>query len=290
MKFVILLLIIGINDPNNIALINAYKADAEQSFLAKDFSQAISQYKFLMDSLNVNEDAIHLNLGHAYHQMGDTAQARTAYNQATLSSNADLKSIAYQQLGVISKSNKNLKESLAYLKASIKANPANSDSKYDFELVKKLMQENQDQEDKEDKEDQQDKENQEDKEDKEDQQDKENQEDKEDQENKDQNQESDSENEEEKEQEGDEQEGDEQEQDQKNDSSEEENQDESLSEDIADEKAEGDKSTQEKLAEMNISPEKAEMILEAMQNGEIQYIQQQKRKSTEKQDKGKPDW
>ena len=287
MKFVILLLIIGINDPNNIALINAYKADAEQSFLAKDFSQAISQYKFLMDSLNVNEDAIHLNLGHAYHQMGDTAQARTAYNQATLSSNADLKSIAYQQLGVISKSNKNLKESLAYLKASIKANPANSDSKYDFELVKKLMQENQDQEDKED---QQDKENQEDKEDKEDQQDKENQEDKEDQENKDQNQESDSENEEEKEQEGDEQEGDEQEQDQKNDSSEEENQDESLSEDIADEKAEGDKSTQEKLAEMNISPEKAQMILEAMQNGEIQYIQQQKRKSTEKQDKGKPDW
>ena len=41
---------------------------------------------------------------------------------------------------------------------------------------------------------------------------------------------------------------------------------------------------------MNISPEKAQMILEAMQNGEIQYIQQQKRKSTEKQDKGKPDW
>ena len=275
MKFVILLLIIGINDPNNIALINAYKADAEQSFLAKDFSQAVSQYKFLMDSLNVNEDAIHLNLGHAYHQMGDTAKARTAYNQATLSSNADLKSIAYQQLGVISKSNKNLKESLAYLKASIKANPANSDAKYDFELVKKLMQENQDQEDKEDKEDQEDKENQEDKED---------------QENKDQNQESDSENEEEKEQEGDQQEGDQQEQDQKNDSSEEENQDESLSEDIADEKAEGDKSTQEKLAEMNISPEKAQMILEAMQNGEIQYIQQQKRKSTEKQDKGKPDW
>ncbi|MEZ7854774.1 MAG: hypothetical protein QMB12_06705, partial [Cyclobacteriaceae bacterium] len=153
MKFVILLLLVWINDPNDIALINAYKADAEQSFLAEDFSQAVSQYKFLMDSLNVNEDAIHLNLGHAYHQMGDTAQARTAYNQATLSSNAALKSIAYQQLGVISKSNKNLKESLAYLKASIKANPANSDAKYDFELVKKLMQESQDQENKEDQED-----------------------------------------------------------------------------------------------------------------------------------------
>ena len=39
-----------------------------------------------------------------------------------------------------------------------------------------------------------------------------------------------------------------------------------------------DKRTQEKLSEMNISPEKAEMILEAMRNGEIQYIQQQKEK------------
>ena len=255
MKFVILFLSVWINDPNDIALINTYKADAEQSFLAEDFSQAVSQYKFLVDSLNVNEDAIHLNLGHAYHQMGDTAQARTAYNRATLSSNAALKSIAYQQLGVISKSNKNLKESLTYLKASIKANPDNSDAKYDFELVKKLMQENQDQENKEDQEKKED-----------------------------QNQESDSENEEQKDQEGDEQE-----QDQKDDSSEKKNQDESPSEeDPTDEIA--NKSTQEKLSEMNISPEKAEMILEAMRNGEIQYIQQQKRKATEKKDKGKPDW
>ena len=38
MKFVILLLLIWVNDPNDIALINAYKADAEQSFLAEDFS------------------------------------------------------------------------------------------------------------------------------------------------------------------------------------------------------------------------------------------------------------
>ena len=47
-------------------------------------------------------------------------------------------------------------------------------------------------------------------------------------------------------------------------------------------KSQMDKRTQEKLSEMNISPEKAEMILEAMRNGEIQYIQQQKKKSNRK--------
>ena len=36
----------------------------------------------------------------------------------------------------------------------------------------------------------------------------------------------------------------------------------------------------EKLKEMNISEEKARMILEAMRNSEIQYIQQNKRNGT----------
>ncbi|MEP0366147.1 MAG: hypothetical protein ABJN36_17695 [Cyclobacteriaceae bacterium] len=51
-----------------------------------------------------------------------------------------------------------------------------------------------------------------------------------------------------------------------------------------------DEATKQKLQEMNISEEKARMILEALRNNEIQYIQQQKRQSTEPQDSGKPDW
>jgi Ca-activated chloride channel homolog len=41
---------------------------------------------------------------------------------------------------------------------------------------------------------------------------------------------------------------------------------------------------------MKISEEKAKMILEAMKNNEIQYIQQNKRKATQKKDSSKPDW
>ena len=46
----------------------------------------------------------------------------------------------------------------------------------------------------------------------------------------------------------------------------------------------------DKLKEMNISPEKAEMILEALKNNEIQYVQQNKRKATKRKDSDKPDW
>lgn len=49
-------------------------------------------------------------------------------------------------------------------------------------------------------------------------------------------------------------------------------------------------SRSEKLQELNLTEEKARMILEAMKNNEIQYIQQNKRKATKKPDSNKPDW
>lgn len=49
-------------------------------------------------------------------------------------------------------------------------------------------------------------------------------------------------------------------------------------------------SRSEKLEELNLTEEKARMILEAMKNNEIQYIQQNKRKATKKPDSDKPDW
>ncbi len=49
-------------------------------------------------------------------------------------------------------------------------------------------------------------------------------------------------------------------------------------------------SREDMLKDLNLTEEKARMILEAMKNNEIQYIQQNKRKPTKKPDSGKPDW
>jgi Ca-activated chloride channel homolog len=277
MKILILLFFFSGNNPTEIALINTYKKNAEKSFLSNDFSNAASQYRFLIDSLQIDEDAIKLNLGHAYQQLGDTSSARTYYNQATLTNDHNLKSIAYQQLGVMSKASSNLNESLNYLKASIKANPSNTDARYDYELVKKLLEQRKDQ-------------NQSDQDENKEQQDQEQQnQEQQDQEQQDQEQ---------QDQDGDADEKKEQEQkeaaDQQEKKPEEEAKDaesaQNEEEEKADENEQRNQDIEQKLQEMNISPEKAEMILEAMKNGEIQYIQQQKRKPTEKPDKGKPDW
>ncbi|MEE3112760.1 MAG: hypothetical protein VX263_01530, partial [Bacteroidota bacterium] len=56
------------------------------------------------------------------------------------------------------------------------------------------------------------------------------------------------------------------------------------------ENKEQEKSIEEKLKEVNMSKKKAEMILNALNNIEFQYIQQLKRKASKKIDKNKPDW
>lgn len=45
-----------------------------------------------------------------------------------------------------------------------------------------------------------------------------------------------------------------------------------------------------RLDEMKISEEKAKMILEALKNQEIQYLQQNKREAQKRNNSGKPDW
>jgi hypothetical protein len=47
---------------------------------------------------------------------------------------------------------------------------------------------------------------------------------------------------------------------------------------------------EKRLQEMNISPEKARMLLEAMRSNEIQYLQQKKRQATRRPKSNKPDW
>lgn len=46
----------------------------------------------------------------------------------------------------------------------------------------------------------------------------------------------------------------------------------------------------DRLEKMKMSEEQAKMILEALKNREVQYLQENKRKATQRQQSGKPDW
>ena len=260
MKVLILILLVLLNNilENDISKINKLTKNAEKAFKEKNYKVAINDYNILIDSFNISNEKIHLNLAHSYLLSNDTLKAIENYNMASITNNNKIKSIAYQQLGNINESKNKLKNATEFYKKSILSNNSNFDSKYNYELVTKKLKE-------------QEKKKQENK----------NQENK-NQENKEKN----NKEEEKKKQENKNQQNKEQENKEKNNKEKNNKEQENKNQ----QNKEQEKSIEEKLKEVNMSKKKAEMILNALNNIEFQYIQQLKRKASKKIDKNKPDW
>lgn len=281
----IILLIAPINDLNKIAKANEHKRAAKQAYLEEDYATAAYHYQFLKDSLEVNEEEVLLNLANSLYKTQDSTSARNLYNSLLTDTSPLTRSQAHQQLGAMNFNSKEYEEALNHFKSALRTDPGNEDARYNYELLKKLLKEEEEQ--KQDQENQ-DKENEEDQQEQQDQeqQDQENQ----DQQNQEQ-QEQDSEQQENQENQQEDQEGEEQDQQEQQDENSEEQQEQQKPEEGEEEESEPkEPSTADKLEEMNISEEKAQMILEAMKNNEIQYLQQNKRKAQKKKKSGKPDW
>jgi len=274
----LLLLLAMLIDPTKIARINSLKSEAKSAYIKGDFKTAVQKYKYLVDSLNIQEDEVLLNLANAYFQLNDTANAAGQYLSLTRSPKSQLRSKAQQQLGVLTNRQGKSEEALNHFKEAIKSDPTNEDARYNYEMLKKKLEEKKKQEQqKKDQNKDQDKQDE-----KKDQQNKD-QKEKQDQQNKDQ-QNKDQKNQDQKDQEKKDQEKKEQEK------KDQEKQDEAKDQKEKKEEKKENPAVSEKLQQMQMSEDKAKMILEAMKNQEIQYLQQNKRKATKPKDKKKPDW
>lgn len=266
-------------DPATVRKINAAKSEAEEAFKSGNYQSAIQHYKYLVDSLGVQEEEVMLNLANAFYLAKDTANAFNTYQSVVGSEKSDIKSKAFQQMGIMANQQGRFEEALNFFKQAIKAEPTNNDARYNYEMLKKKLDEQKKQQeekqqqnkDKEQK-DQQNKDQQDQEEQKQDEQ-------KKDQESKD-------------EQNKDEQQKEQEQKDQKEQQDKEQKEDDKQQEQEQKEaeKKEMQNLDPEKLEQMKISEEKARMILEAMRNQEKQYLQQQRRKPTQSRDRNKPDW
>jgi len=311
--FVIILVINPFTDLDKIARVNEAKKEAEQAYLSKNYAKAKEKYIYLKDSLGVNDDKLLLNLANSEYLLNDTTNAYDAYNGLIDSNNSHIRSIAYQQLGAIQFQQKKYKEALQHYKSSLKSDPGNADARYNYELLKKIIkeqeqkqnkdqqnkdQQNKDQQNKDQQnKDQQNKDQQNKDQQNKDQQNKDQQskdQQNKDQQNKDQ-QNKDQQNkdqEQKNKEEQDQQKQDQQKQDEekKGQEKEQDQQKQDQQQQEKDKQAKPNPIDEEKLKEMKISEEKARLILEAMKNNEVQYIQQNKRKAKKKKDPSKPDW
>lgn len=315
--FTIFILLVSLfqTDPRRIAKINAFKKEAEKAFQSGDFQNAIAKYTYLKDSMKVDDDNIMLNIAHAKYQLKDST-AQDNYQLLASSENKKLRSVALQQLGVINKEQNKLKLSADYLKKAIKADHTNKDARFNYEVVKKLL--NEQEKNNKNKDDKNQDNKDQDKKDSDKNQDNKKKDGDQNQEKQDQKKDGEKGNKDDKKKESEQGKDDKKKEEGKDQNSGEEEKDQAGKEDQKgenqqekkdqqqdkkdaskpDDKNDKDQKKQEnsKLSQkmnsevVGIPEEKAKAILEAMRQNEIKYLQNKRRKPTKQPSNGKPDW
>lgn len=128
-------------DPSKIAKVNRAKKEARKAYMDGDYKKAASMFAYLADSLDVREDEVLINLANSYFQVNDTTNAIATYQSLTASPESHIRSKAQQQLGILHHRQGKLEEALANFKQAIKADNNNVDAKYNYEMLKKKLDE-----------------------------------------------------------------------------------------------------------------------------------------------------
>lgn len=252
---------------------------AAKSYGEANYEKSIEDHLFLTTEFGINSPEANYNLGLSYQYAGKNEEAQRTFMSLLSNPNPMIASFASNHNGLILAKDEKYKEALEAFKYALIKDSKNEAARYNYELLARWLEENQDQQDQEDEgendENQEDQENEE--------------QEKQDQEKKDENK---------KNGEGEEEaENDENaESEQKDDKEGEKSQNEKDSQDPSDldsdlsEREKAMEQLKEKLKEMNLTPEQASQILDAMNAAELRYIQQNRKKPTKRPDRGLPDW
>ncbi|PRY06820.1 hypothetical protein CLV24_12525 [Pontibacter ummariensis] len=124
---------------NTISRINEYAKRAAVAYEKKDYVEAIAAYEYLLSDLDVQDDQLRLNLAHAYYQAGLLPQAQESYYLLADHPTQHLRAITHLQLGNIATKQQKYKQALSLYKQALIAEPSNEAARYNFELLKKYL-------------------------------------------------------------------------------------------------------------------------------------------------------
>ena len=262
---------------------NAAIKEAEKSYGEAKYEKSIEDHLKLSTEFGINNAASTFNLALSYQYAEKNEEAQRTFMSLLSSENQMIASFASNHNGMLLANDKKYKEALEAFKYALIKDPNNESARYNYELLARWIEENEDQQDQDQDDEGEDEENEDDQE--KDEQDQEEQ----DQEKKDENK---------KNGEGEEEADNEEDVDseQKDDKEGEKSQNDKDSQEPSEldsdlsEREKAQEQLKERLKEMNLTPEQAAQILDAMNAAELRYIQQNRKKPTKKADRGLPEW
>ena len=123
----------------SISRINEYTGLAATAYKRGEYIEAIAAYEYLLEDLDVKDDQLRLNLGHAYFKAGELQKAQQQYTLLTAQASKQTRAVALLQLGSIAARNGMYKQALSFFRNALIADPANNAARYNYELLKKYL-------------------------------------------------------------------------------------------------------------------------------------------------------
>ncbi|MER2997962.1 aerotolerance protein [Pontibacter populi] len=136
---ILLFLSIPVSGIQTISRINDYTVRAAKAYEKENYAEAITAYEYLLEDLEVKDDQLRLNLAHAYFKAGLWADAQNEYRLLADHSSAHIRSIVHLQLGNIASNGKKYAQALSLYRNALVANPENESARYNYELLKKYL-------------------------------------------------------------------------------------------------------------------------------------------------------
>jgi hypothetical protein len=134
-------LFLGIGGIQKIAEVNEHSNKAAEAFRKSNFTEAIKNYEFLVYEIGDNDPRLILNLAHAYRLNNQAEKATKAYQKCVKNPDANLRSKAWENLATLDTKIQNYTEALTNYKRALVANPKNEQARYNYELLKKYLRE-----------------------------------------------------------------------------------------------------------------------------------------------------
>ena len=118
--------------------------DGLNNYKNKKFDEAKSYYEQIL-AVRENDAAASLGLGASQYQLGDIPNAAKSFEEALKSKDTNIQDRAYYNLGNSLYSQQKMEESIAYYRKALELNPNDNDAKFNYELAKYIVQQQQEQ-------------------------------------------------------------------------------------------------------------------------------------------------
>jgi Ca-activated chloride channel family protein len=118
--------------------------DGLNNYKNKKYEEAKSYYEQVL-AKKENNAAASLGLGASQYQLGDISTAAKSFEEALKSEDINIQDRAYYNLGNSLYSQQKMEESVAFYRKALELNPNDNDAKFNYELAKYLVQQQQEQ-------------------------------------------------------------------------------------------------------------------------------------------------